>query len=93
MAVIERDAPGGQAGQSARIENYLGFPNGLSGDDLSHRATTQARRLGAEMVLARSVEGLERAARSTLCASTTAPTSRPARSSSATGVSYRLLTR
>ena len=59
VAVIERDAPGGQAGQSARIENYLGFPNGLSGDDLSHRATTQARRLGAEMVLARSVEGLE----------------------------------
>ena len=59
VAVIERDAPGGQAGQSARIENYLGFPNGLSGADLSHRATTQARRLGAEMVLARSVEALE----------------------------------
>ena len=57
--VIERDAPGGQAGQSARIENYLGFPNGLSGADLSHRATTQARRLGAEMVLARSVQSLE----------------------------------
>lgn len=60
VAVIERDAPGGQAGQSARIENYLGFPNGLSGSDLSHRATTQAKRLGAEMVLARSVEALER---------------------------------
>ena len=59
VAVIERDAPGGQAGQSARIENYLGFPNGLSGSDLSHRAATQARRLGAEMVLARSVEALE----------------------------------
>ena len=59
VAVIERDAPGGQAGQSARIENYLGFPNGLSGSDLSHRATTQAKRLGAEMVLARSVEALE----------------------------------
>jgi thioredoxin reductase (NADPH) len=58
--VIERDAPGGQAGQSARIENYLGFPNGLSGADLSHRATAQARRLGAEMVLARNVEALER---------------------------------
>jgi thioredoxin reductase (NADPH) len=58
-AVIERDAPGGQAAQSARIENYLGFPNGLSGEDLSHRASTQARRLGAEMVLARSVESLE----------------------------------
>ena len=58
-AVIEREAPGGQASQSARIENYLGFPNGLSGADLSHRAVTQARRLGAEMVLARSVEALE----------------------------------
>lgn len=58
-AVIERDAPGGQAGQSARIENYLGFPNGLSGADLSHRAMTQARRLGAEMVFARDVEAIE----------------------------------
>jgi thioredoxin reductase (NADPH) len=59
VAVIERDAPGGQAAQSARIENYLGFPNGLSGADLSYRATTQAQRLGAEMVLARTVDGLE----------------------------------
>ena len=59
VAIIERDAPGGQAGQSARIENYLGFPSGLSGADLSHRATAQARRLGAEMVLARTVEHLE----------------------------------
>ncbi|MEP7201579.1 MAG: FAD-dependent oxidoreductase [Ilumatobacteraceae bacterium] len=58
-AVIEREAPGGQASQSALIENYLGFPNGLSGADLSHRAVTQARRLGAEMVLARTVEALE----------------------------------
>jgi thioredoxin reductase (NADPH) len=58
-AVIERDAPGGQAGQSARIENYLGFPNGLSGADLSHRALTQAQRLGAEMVFASAVEALE----------------------------------
>jgi thioredoxin reductase (NADPH) len=58
-AVIEREAPGGQAAQSARIENYLGFPNGLSGADLSHRAVMQARRLGAEMVLARNVEALE----------------------------------
>ncbi len=58
-AIIEREAPGGQAAQSARIENYLGFPNGLSGADLSHRAVTQAKRLGAEMVLARNVSGLE----------------------------------
>ena len=58
--VIEREAPGGQAGQSAAIENYLGFPKGLSGADLTHRAVAQARRFGAEMVLARDVEGLER---------------------------------
>ena len=48
--LVEREAPGGQAGQSSRIENYLGFPNGLSGSDLARRATTQARRLGAELL-------------------------------------------
>jgi thioredoxin reductase (NADPH) len=48
--MIEREAPGGQAGQSSRIENYLGFPNGLSGSDLARRATDQARRLGAELL-------------------------------------------
>jgi len=49
-AVLEREAPGGQAGQSSRIENYLGFPNGLSGADLARRALDQARRLGAEVL-------------------------------------------
>jgi thioredoxin reductase (NADPH) len=48
--MVESDAPGGQAGQSSRIENYLGFPSGLSGSDLARRATTQARRLGAELL-------------------------------------------
>ena len=57
--VVERDAPGGQAGQSASIENYLGFPKGLSGADLTHRAVAQATRFGAEMVLARDVVGFE----------------------------------
>ena len=57
--VIEREAPGGQAGQSASIENYLGFPKGLSGADLTHRAVAQARRFGAEMVLARDVVRFE----------------------------------
>jgi thioredoxin reductase (NADPH) len=57
--VVERDAPGGQAGQSASIENYLGFPKGLSGADLTHRAVAQAARFGAETVLARDVVGLE----------------------------------
>src|SRR5262249_11175932 len=58
--VVERQSPGGQAGQSARIENYLGFPDGLSGLDLSQRAVAQAQRLGAEMILARDVSGLDR---------------------------------
>lgn len=48
--IIERDAPGGQAGQSSRIENYLGFPSGLSGADLTRRAVAQARRFGAEIL-------------------------------------------
>jgi thioredoxin reductase (NADPH) len=57
--VIEREAPGGQAGQSAAIENYLGFPQSISGADLARRAVAQARRFGAEMVLARDVTGFE----------------------------------
>jgi thioredoxin reductase (NADPH) len=57
--IVERDAPGGQAGQSAAIENYLGFPKGLSGSDLALRALAQASRFGAEMVLARDVVGFE----------------------------------
>jgi thioredoxin reductase (NADPH) len=56
--VIEREAAGGQAGTSARIENYLGFPQGISGADLTRRATTQARRLGAEILTAQEVTGV-----------------------------------
>lgn len=48
--IVERQAPGGQAGMSSRIENYLGFPAGLSGSDLARRAIAQAQRLGAEML-------------------------------------------
>ncbi len=48
--MIEREAPGGQAGTSSRIENYLGFPVGLSGDDLARRAVTQAKRFGVEIL-------------------------------------------
>jgi len=48
--MVEKRAPGGQAGTSSRIENYLGFPNGLSGADLSRRAISQAKRLGAEFL-------------------------------------------
>jgi thioredoxin reductase (NADPH) len=56
--VVEGEAPGGQAGTSSRIENYLGFPNGLSGSDLSHRALTQARRLGAEFLVTHHATGM-----------------------------------
>lgn len=56
--VIERKAPGGQAGTSSRIENYLGFPSGLSGADLTRRAISQARRLGAELLTPQSVKDI-----------------------------------
>ena len=61
--VIEREAPGGQAGTSSRIENYLGFPNGVSGDELASRALQQARRLGAEILVTRSVKRIDPKAR------------------------------
>ena len=61
--VIEREAPGGQAGTSSRIENYLGFPNGISGDELAIRALQQARRLGAEILVTRSVARIDPATR------------------------------
>ncbi len=57
--MIERSVPGGQAGSSSRIENYLGFPAGLSGDDLAKRAYNQADRLGAEILIARDVQSIE----------------------------------
>ena len=56
--LVEREAPGGQAGTTSRIENYLGFPSGLSGADLARRALTQARRLGAEILSSREVATL-----------------------------------
>lgn len=56
--MVEREAPGGQAGQSSRIENYLGFPVGLSGSDLARRGTDQARRLGAELLTVRDAVAL-----------------------------------
>jgi thioredoxin reductase (NADPH) len=61
--VVEREAPGGQAGTSSRIENYLGFPSGVSGDELATRALQQAKRLGAEILVTRSVTGLDLATR------------------------------
>jgi thioredoxin reductase (NADPH) len=61
--VVEREAPGGQAATSSRIENYLGFPNGVSGDELATRALQQARRLGAEILVTRSVRQIDPATR------------------------------
>src|SRR6476661_389973 len=56
--MVEREAPGGQAGMSSRIENYLGFPSGLSGADLARRAVVQARRFGVEILAPQTVMGM-----------------------------------
>jgi thioredoxin reductase (NADPH) len=61
--VVEREAPGGQAGTSSRIENYLGFPSGVSGDELASRALQQARRLGAEILVTRTITRIDTSAR------------------------------
>jgi thioredoxin reductase (NADPH) len=60
VVLIEQNAPGGQAGGSSRIENYLGFPNGITGADLSQRAVAQARRFGAELLTAQEVVRIRR---------------------------------
>jgi thioredoxin reductase (NADPH) len=57
--LIDKETTGGQAGTSSRIENYLGFPNGIAGVDLARRATTQVTRLGAEILTAQGVTGVE----------------------------------
>ena len=59
--VVERESPGGQAGSSSRIENYLGFPSGVSGDELARRALQQAGRLGAEILVTRPITRIEAA--------------------------------
>jgi thioredoxin reductase (NADPH) len=61
--VIEGNAPGGQAGTSSRIENYLGFPSGISGLELAARAQTQAQKFGARLAISRNVTGLEGSSR------------------------------
>ena len=64
VLVIEREAPGGQAGTSSRIENYLGFPNGVSGDELATRALDQAKRLGAEILVTQAIDEIDTSSRS-----------------------------
>jgi thioredoxin reductase (NADPH) len=63
VLVIESAAPGGQAGSSSKIENYLGFPTGVSGQELAARALTQAQKFGAKMMVAHNVERLDCASR------------------------------
>ncbi|MGH2417124.1 MAG: FAD-dependent oxidoreductase [Candidatus Limnocylindria bacterium] len=58
--MVEREAPGGQAGTTSRIENYLGFPSGLTGADLARRALAQARRLGTEILSSQEAAGVRR---------------------------------
>jgi thioredoxin reductase (NADPH) len=60
VLMVEQNAPGGQAGTSSMIENYLGFPNGVTGADLARRAASQAKRFGAELLVGHSVVGLRR---------------------------------
>ncbi|MGD0988728.1 MAG: FAD-dependent oxidoreductase [Candidatus Sulfotelmatobacter sp.] len=67
VLIVERCAAGGQAGTSSRIENYLGFPEGISGDDLTGRGFKQATRFGAEVALTRSVEKLTPSSEGYLC--------------------------
>jgi thioredoxin reductase (NADPH) len=58
VLIVEKSACGGQAGTSSRIENYLGFPNGVSGDELAEKALKQAQRFGAEIAMTRTVDSL-----------------------------------
>lgn len=58
VLILEEEAPGGQAGSSSKIENYLGFPTGVSGQDLAGRAYNQAQKFGAEVLIARAAAGL-----------------------------------
>ena len=58
VLVLEATAPGGQAGTSSKIENYLGFPTGISGQELSARALTQAQKFGAQMLIAEAADGI-----------------------------------
>jgi thioredoxin reductase (NADPH) len=67
VLIVERCAAGGQAGTSSRIENYLGFPEGISGEDLTGRGFKQATRFGAEVALTRSVEKLTPSSEGYVC--------------------------
>jgi thioredoxin reductase (NADPH) len=90
--LIESEAPGGQAGQSSLIENYLGFPKGLSGNDLARRASAQAERLGAEILVPGTVSKLTRRDPYTIVHLQDGSTVTCKALVIATGVAYRKLT-
>ncbi len=89
--LVERLATGGQAGQSSRIENYLGFPDGVSGAQLTDRARRQALKFGAELLSTREVVGLEEAGSARLLRFSDGQTLAAHAVVLATGVSYRML--
>ncbi|MDQ4034620.1 MAG: FAD-dependent oxidoreductase [Chloroflexota bacterium] len=89
--LVEREAPGGQAGTTSRIENYLGFPSGLSGSDLARRALAQARRLGAEILSSQEVAAIRPADRYRTIALDDGAEVSCQTAIVATGVSYRVL--
>jgi len=89
--LVEREATGGQAGQSSRIENYLGFPDGVSGAQLTERARRQALKFGAELLSTREVIGLEAAGATRLVRFGDGTTIAAHAAVLATGVTYRRL--
>ncbi len=90
--MIEREAPGGQAGTSSRIENYLGFPSGISGGQLANRALLQAKRFGSEILVTRTVESIATLENGLHCVELDGGRRLPARALIiATGVSWRNL--
>lgn len=89
--VLETKAPGGQAGSSSRIENYLGFPNGISGLELANRAFDQAEKFGAELLIARSAVQLSCSAKPFGLETTGGSTLRTKTIVIATGAQYRKL--
>ena len=91
VLVLETTAPGGQAGQSSRIENYLGFPTGISGEALAGRALTQAEKFGAEVAIGRTVARLDCDSRPYRLILTDGQVVRTRTIVIATGVKYRKL--
>jgi thioredoxin reductase (NADPH) len=79
VLVLESNLPGGQAGSSSRIENYLGFPTGISGLDLTGRAYAQAQKFGAQVMIAKAPPSFHAHARCTRCTSKTEGASMRAR--------------